>query len=429
MWIKRARINSYKIFILLFYLGWFFLSISFFFKHTKTLQWSGFYFLFLASLYCVRKNWKILFNNFRYPTIVLLIFLIFLFWFVLISPYKMASFEAFLLNYFFHISLFILFLLLAYNQKGIYFLNSLFWYIFGSIILSCIFYHYFYVFKKCNYLLSCMLNSSLIYINQSLLKGGVVPVPSFVFGFLIFLGLSLNIKNKKRYLYFLIALLIFTFLIYLGRRAALLGIFLSFLFLLFFSQNKIIKKLAFFSIWTIFLAIGIFLSTPEGKEVIIKSRDNISLLLTLDYEKWSQAGSMGMRLYIWPIYFKKSLEEPFSGTGLGRRVQKRVLSETNKKALYLEHAHMLFLNLALQAGWHTALLFLFFYLWSFKKTYELWKISKENPFFTSLMLFLIAFFVLSLFEGMEEGLRFTPFWIASGMIWGFAKIYEENKEK
>jgi len=51
------------------------------------------------------------------------------------------------------------------------------------------------------------------------------------------------------------------------------------------------------------------------------------------------------RLNIWPIYIKKILEDPFSGTGLGRRVQKHVLSKTKKRALSLEHAHNLFLNL------------------------------------------------------------------------------------
>ncbi|MFN3921867.1 MAG: O-antigen ligase family protein, partial [Caldimicrobium sp.] len=139
--------------------------------------------------------------------------------------------------------------------------------------------------------------------------------------------------------------------------------------------------------------------------------------------------SMGERLYIWPIYFKKSLEEPFSGTGLGRRVQKKVLAETNKKALSLEHAHLLFLNLALQAGWHTALIFLYFYLLTLKKAFKLWRLSQENPLFVSLFAFLVAYLIMSLFEGMEEGTRFTPFWIASGIIWGFIRKYEEKNEK
>ncbi|MEO0233348.1 MAG: hypothetical protein ABIL90_05325, partial [candidate division WOR-3 bacterium] len=158
-----------------------------------------------------------------------------------------------------------------------------------------IFYYYFYVFKNCNYLLSCTLSSPFIYLNQSLFKGVVSTSAPFVFSFLAFLGLFLSIKNKERYLYFLISFSIFLFLIYIGRRAALLGIFLSFLFLFLFSQNKALKKLAFSLIVILLLIIGIFLSTHEGKIVLIKSRDNISLLLTSDPKKWAQSGSMGMR--------------------------------------------------------------------------------------------------------------------------------------
>jgi len=31
---------------------------------------------------------------------------------------------------------------------------------------------------------------------------------------------------------------------------------------------------------------------------------------------------------------------------------------------------------------------------------------------------LLAFFIISMFEGMEEGTRLTPFWIASGLTYG-----------
>lgn len=175
--------------------------------------------------------------------------------------------------------------------------------------------------------------------------------------------------------------------------------------------------------------MGVIFTHPLGRDLFIKSRDNLALLLSFDYEKWAKAGSMGYRLYIWPIYFKKSLEEPFSGTGLGRRVQKRVLAETNKRALSLEHSHILFLNLALQAGWHTSLLFLYFYLWTLMKGYRIWRKSREFPLITALFLFLISFFLMSFFEGLEEDTRFTPFWITAAMIWGYAKRIEEEYEE
>lgn len=417
---KGAKGLSY-----LFYLAWIFVSFSLLFKHTKTLQWAGLILFFVLFLYYIRDNKYIFLHTFRYPFILLLLFLISLFWFVLISPYKVASLEAFFLNYFFHVSLFFLFLILSY--KGEPLIEKNIWIIYSVPLISSIIYYFFYAFYNCSYSLACFLFSSNKYVHTSYFKGSVVSIPAIVLGFFIYLGLFLKEEMKKKYFYLLLSLFSFIFLVYLGRRAALLGIFLASFILLLFSLNKIFKRIAYFLIITIVILTAIFFSLPRGCDFFFKSRDNLSLVFNFEYEKWKEAGSLGERLYILPIYFKKSIEEPFSGTGLGRKVQKRVLSETNKKALSLEHAHLLFLNIALQAGWHTALIFLFFYLWCIKRGYLLWRISKENPFYTSLFLFLWVFLILSLFEGMEEGVRFTPFWIASGMLCGYAQRYVEKR--
>lgn len=408
------------------YFGWLLLSLSFFFKYTKTLQWLGFISLSIASFYLIRNHWELIFHKLQNLTFTLFLFLMFLFWFVIVSPYKMASFEAFLLNYLFHILLFYLLLILAFFHKESERLFLIFWSIFFLVIFSFIVYYVIYISFICSGEGSLSLSAFLRYSKDSLLKGLVVSIPAFVLGLFVSFGFFLNNRDQKRYIFLLVSLIIFIFLIIVGRRAALLSILLSFLLVAFFSKNKKLRKIFQCVLLIAGTILIIFLNQPQGKEIMLKARDDLTLLLSFDYEKWAQAGSMGMRLYIWPLYLKKSIEEPFSGTGLGRRVQKRVLPETNKKALSFEHAHNLFLNLALQAGWHSALLFLLFYIATLKKAYNLWKVSQENPFFTFLFLYLIAFFIMSLFEGMEEGLRFTPFWITSGMIWGFEEHYEEK---
>lgn len=410
------KIGALSWFKKFFYLGLFFLSFSIFFKHTKGLLWAS-YFIFFIIFFYLFKNYNDFYSKLRFPLLFLTVWLIFLFWFVLISPYKGASFEAFLLNYFFHVILFFIFVFFTYNvpleeQRKI-------WLIFAFPAMLSISYYCIYVFYRCDFHLFCMLNSSFNFIRDSLLSGVVVPSPTLVMLSVITLFLGLENKEKYKIIFFIIFGIILFFLIYFGRRAALLSLIFSFFIAGFLVSERFIRKLTlFFSVFVIAM-LGLFILTPFGQEIMFKSRDKIELLLTTKKENWAQSGSMGQRLYIWPIYLKKSLEEPFSGTGLGRRVQKKVLSETNKKALSLEHAHNIFLNIALQAGWHSALIFLIFYLITIKRAYQLIKIQPLRPFYVGLFIYLIAFFIMSLFEGMEEGVRFTPFWIVSGLVWGF----------
>jgi len=412
-----------KIIESLFYFSWFFLSLSFFYKYTKTLLWISYILITFLSVYLLIKNLNLFKKKVTFPLIILPLWLLILFWFVIISPYKMASLEAFLLNYFFHVFLFFFFIFLSIfiSKKNEYKIFLIFF----IVVFSAILYYFTFSLYKCSFSFICFLTASWFYIKSSLLKGHVILTPPFAFAF--FTSLAIGLENRlKRFLFCGLSFFIVLFMLYLGRRAFILSLFLSFIFSLFLISEKKIKLAFLWIAILLLISISIFLATSYGKEILIKSRDNLNLLLSTKKEDWAQAGSMGMRLYIWPIYLKKSLEEPFSGTGLGRRVQKRVLAETNRKALSLEHAHNLFLNVALQAGWQSALLFLIFYLLTLKRAYQLVKISGERPLYLGLLMFLIAFLIMSLFEGMEEGTRFTPFWIASGMVWGY---YVREREK
>ena len=202
--------------------------------------------------------------------------------------------------------------------------------------------------------------------------------------------------------------------IILGRRASILAIIFSSLFVSIFSKQRIVKIVGLSLALCLICLIGVLILTPNGRKMLIRN-DKINLLLQ---GKYAESGSFGKRIYIWPIYLKKALEDPFSGTGIGRKAQKTALYQTNKLALKLEHAHNLFLNLWLQAGLHTMVVYFILYLYTLFKAYKLWHFNPERPIYALFLAFLLAFLVMSILEGTEEGTRFTPFWITCGLIWG-----------
>ncbi len=412
----NAKYNRF--FYFFFYSGWAAIWIASLFRHTKAFLWTGDILLFISLVCLIKSNRLNIFSLSKTLSILLGIFLICLLWFVIISPYPSASLEAFLLNYFFHISLFFLVLIIILISNSISFI---FWLIPCIAIIASIVYDFSFVFITCNLNLTCALKSGLYLLNShnSIFKGLVITSPVYVFGFFIFLGLFLKSTGYKKLIFGVTSLSSLLAMLWLGRRAALLGCFIAFIILLFLSKKKSLKILSLGILLVLIIVTIAVLNSPYGKDILIRS-DNVQLLFSGEYEKFDEAGSLGQRLYVWPKYFKKALEHPFSGTGIARRVQKRVLSTTELGAP-LEHSHNLFLNLWLQAGLHTSLVFLTFYLLSFYKCYNLWKFSGEDYFIGGLLLFLIGFFIMSFFEGLEEGTRFTTFWIANGLAWGYAQ--------
>ncbi|MGC8966318.1 MAG: O-antigen ligase family protein [Caldimicrobium sp.] len=409
-----------KIFLIIFSLGWTLLWISLFFKHTRTLWWIGDFLLFFLLVYIFFKN-KTFFISFnKFFLLLIFLFLLCLFPFAINSYYLLASFEAFLLNYFFHICIAFLLIYFVYYYEEFIFSPTFF----GPILITNLainLYYFLFVLIKCNFYLLCSITNGYVLVESSLLKGFVVTSSTYLFCFIYFLFLYLR-SSSKRLLFLFMALFNLFFIFWLGRRAVLLALILSFFVLFLLSNKQRLKIIGLTFLFLIVFGLIFFFTTPWGKQILIRS-DNLKLLFTFKYENFAKAGSFGMRLYIWPIYINKILEDPFSGTGLGRRVQKKVLSETNKRALSLEHAHNLFLNLSLQAGIHTALVFFIIYLYTLIIAFRLWKTTKEDYIAGALFLFLLAFFIISMFEGMEEGTRLTPFWIASGLTLGlWAKL-------
>ncbi len=420
----KVSIFSFKILIIIFSL----ITINLFFKKTKGLYWiaSGLsLILFFYQIIYYKDLLKSILQSLPKSFILsLLAFYIFIIPYAFISHYPLASLEAFFLNYFSSLLIFILLAIYLYTIPFEKIIRYLF-IPFSLINLSANIYYTLFLVYKCRYEFFCFTTQAIDFINSSLLKGIVITSFPYVFFFLLFIALAFHTSSKIKALFLLTGFYDLFMILLLGRRGALLGLLTGVFFLMVLTKNKKIRYSTLIFFFVLLVGLGVLLPTKLGKEIFIRE-DKINYLFTFQYEKFAEAGSFGQRLYIWPIYIKKILEDPFSGTGLGRRVQKRALPQTNERALKLEHAHNIFLNLSLQAGIQSALAFFMLYLVVFTLAYRLWKNTEENPFTGALFLFFIAYFVMSLLEGTEEGTRFTPFWMALGILIG---EWAKNKSK
>ena len=397
-----------------------FITLDLFLKRSKAFYWAGsiiFNISFLLYIWLYRQEF-LKFLKIQPKSLIwsLSLFFLFILPYAFISVNPIASIETFYLYYYTSLLIALLTGFYIYQSNSLLSLKKLF--IFLSIIILLInFYYTLFLIFRCKGSVICFFTQAIDFVNFSLLKGIVITSFPYVFFFLLFTALFFEFSEKIKYLFLFTGLYNLFILFLLGRRGALLGLLVGALVLMLLTKNKKIRSCALAFVALTLFGLLIILPTKVGKEIFIRG-DRINYLLTFQYEKFAEAGSFGQRLYIWPIYLKKILEDPFSGTGLGRRVQKRALPQTNEKALKLEHAHNIFLNLALQAGIQASLAFLILYLVVFRQSYRLWKQSGENLLIGALFLFFIAYFIMSLLEGTEEGTRFTPFWMALGLLMG-----------
>ena len=415
-------LNKEVLALSLFFLGLFAVVISIFFDHTRGLWYVGNSLLFIALILKFKDLISLLRSHLKI-TGLLLSFLFFLFLAVLYSPNFSTSLDRFLLNYFFNVVLF--FNLWLFWEK-FYAKPFWFWLFWGGLFsINAVANIYFLVLSifSCKTNFSCYVFWGLTGIHQSFLHDLVSSSTVYMFFPVLFLTFFLCYKNRARWLFLGLSLTNLFFLLWFGRRAALLGLLVGFFVSgLFFSR---FKKMAFALLSLCILIVGAIFLSPYGKSMFIRS-DKIEILLSGDYERFKGAGSLGLRLYAWPFYLEAALESPFKGTGLSRKVQKRVLSEVVARS-GLSHAHNLFLNLWLQAGIQTALLFLLFhlYLLRFSRT-SAQKFCDEPHFFVfaGMFVFLVAFLVASLFEGLEKLTKFVPFWLAAGILVGHRRYLE-----
>lgn len=397
----------------LFFISWLAIWIAIFFTHSKAFLWIGFSLVTLLFLINLVRAPKALLNLPKEVLILNTIFLFFLLPFAFMPPNITRTFEDFLKNYLFHIIL-ALFLALKLKDTPEFYKSPLFYLPPALTCLAVSLHHLYSGLKLC--LISNQCPSTIFIANNISLLKGIVNTPSaFVFIFFLFLSLYFD-ENRKKFKYFFLftSLLALFMQILLGRRASLLSIILSTLILGVISKNKVIKIVGLSLSLGLSLIIGILFITPEGRNMLIRG-DKIDLLFQ---GKYAKAGSFGERIYMWQIYLKKASENPFSGTGIGWKTQKLSLPRTNELALKHGNPHNLFLNIWLQAGFHTLVTFLLLYFYSIFKVCKMYHFNPEKLIYGFLFSYLFAFLIISFFFGTDEETRFTPFWITSGLIWG-----------
>jgi len=397
----------------IFFISWLAIWTAIFFAHSKALLWIGFgliTLLFLINLIRMPKN---LLNLPKSVLILNIIFLAFLLPFAFMPPNPARTFEDFVKNYLFHIIL-ALFLALKLREVPEFHKSPLF-YLPPALTCLAVSLHHLYSGLKLYLLSNHYPITIFIADNISLLKGFNTTLTSYVFVFFFFLGLYFAEKRKNLKVFFLFISFFSLFMeIILGRRASILGIILSGLLISILFKHLTVRTVGLSLALGLTFLTGVLLMTPSGKNLLIRY-DKIDLLLQ---GKYAEAGSFGERIYMWQIYLKKALEDPFSGTGIGWKTQKLSLPKTNELALRHGNPHNLFFNIWLQAGFHTLVTFLFLCFYNIFKVYKLWHFKPEKSINSFLLGYLFAFLIISFFFGTDEGTRFTPFWITSGLIWG-----------
>lgn len=408
------------IFILL---GFIFLIPHLFFSKSTFFYYISSIF-FLIYTFTSYKMIKFLFIQNKGTFFLLLLFLFFLFLSIFYSPLIESSINVFILKYFIYFVIFLSFsLFFIYNSNDINRLYYGFYFIiFGYL---CFFaYLFYFIFFKCGFNFTCFFQAGLN-ILEDIYKNLIYIyflnlTPSLVLVFFIsFFLFFVNTNLIKRTFFLILAILIFLNILWLGRRAGLLGILISFMSL-FFIMKLNFKKIASI-IFLFFLILLPFLCIPTLREKVIIRADKIDLIMKdVERKHLEQYSSMGPRLYEWSRSFKRIAESPFVGTGLGRKVAKL----TFYKDSIIGHPHNTFISIAVQSGLQTIIcFFLFLFIISYKTfknlKYILEREKKIDWFLMCSFMYLISYFVMANFAGFEEKAGFIPIWVVTGALVGY----------
>lgn len=405
-----------------------------FFKKTLTLYYISIivYLIYIImNLSCLKK----IFTENRFFSFVLLIFFISIFISTIYSPKIDTSLNVFITSYLFHLIILIAFSI--YFSRGspkieiLAVFVILFNYLFVIYLLS-------YSLKYCNLNIMCFLNLGLglqshvdeskIYIHGLL---NLASTLCFIF-FITLLIFLRSTSNKAKFSILILSIVNLLTLFWLGRRAALLGILISmlFTFLLFTETRRRKFRLVFLLFTTV--SLPVFLS-PSLKEKVLIRAENLEILSDMKCDEFHKSGSLGLRLHEWCKSIDRLIESPLIGTGLGRKISKSTFFQSSP----IGHPHNTFISIAIQSGIHTMVLFIILNFFLLIKAYFMYKKFNfiENlhnvNLFTHIIIvsfmYLIAFFVIANFAGLEEKVGILPFWITSGILIGiFTNISSQN---
>lgn len=398
-----------------FVISYFLLLIVLFFKSTNSLYFISIFLLLIYSLRYRNLIQHLIFTN-RNLFMFLLLFLLCLLISIIYSPKPLTSLNKFIIYYLFCVVILISFSIFFYNLHPT---SQSFTYLkISTIIANAILLLYLYLsaLYYCNF----KIKDTIIFIyglqmfidNNKIKLNGLLNISaSFVYLIIICVYYFLISQSKKdKFLFYILFFFNFFTLILLARRSPLLGIFsgtlLSMLFYRYFNRKLFIISLS--------ILITIFSITfhPDLKNTILVRGDTSENILKFKEKEVNNLSSVGFRLYEWERSVSILKENPFVGSGLGRKIMKeRFFSES-----LIGHPHNTLISLALQSGIQTVITFLLFYFILFIKNLNLRKSPIKEIYYFSLLsfIFMISMFWIFMFAGVEEKIGFIPFWMMSG---------------
>lgn len=408
----------------LIFIGLFFLIPCLFFSKLTLFYYISSLFFFIYLLISYEKI-KILFLMNKSSFFFLIFYYFFLFLSVFYSPLIESSFNILMRSYLVNLVIFlaisIFFLCDNYKNDYLYYIS----YLVISFYLCFLIYLLYFVFLKCGLNFLCFFETGFGILDDIYKKNIYIIyysnlTPSLVLVFFISMFLFfVNTNLIKRTFFLILAVLIFLNILWLRRRAGLLGILISFMSL-FFIMKLNFKKIASI-IFLFFLILLPFLCIPTLREKVIIRDDKIDLIMKdVERKHLEQYSSMGPRLYEWSRSFKRIAESPFVGTGLGRKIAKL----TFYKDSFIGHPHNTFISIAVQSGLQTIIcFFIFLFIISYKTfknlKYILEREKKIDWFLMCSFMYLISYFVMANFAGFEEKAGFIPFWVVTGALVGY----------
>jgi O-antigen ligase len=410
----------------IFHLAFLFLTIYIFFRHTN------FFFYFSIALFLIFHI--IVFTKEKMKTFIIddkFLLTIFLFFVILIlnvvySSDLWYSLSIFVDNYFFgFIIMMSIYFYLCLNLGNILI-------IFRLLLLTYIIFLFFllyYVLTQCSLNVYCyykILVDSFFY-KATILRNPLIIIQS---GLLLILVISLASflleKSKRRFLYLFLTLISLSYIMILSRRACLLGLGIGFFIvaLRFFKDKDFRFKLSIclllLSLIFIF-SIFIFLNKKFQAHFLARDKSFIEKGITCEINK---VGSLEFRLCSWKIQLKHLVTHNLIlGSGLGMRLQKEYMIKNNLDPMKLGNPHNTYINIWMQSGFLGLVFFMIFLGMTLKKAFSLInsKCYEHQVVGISFTTLWIAYLVLMMFFGIQEGPRFIPFWITAGIIWEYAR--------
>jgi len=300
---------------------------------------------------------------------------------------------------------------------------KLFHIIFTSFLIMSLIIFYFFLKYKWNFI---FISSSLKVnnLNNLIVSASWLSIITFSLSF-TFLNRKINFKTISYYVIFVISIIVPILLL---RRNIVISSFLAIIIVGFFNykNKKYIKSL--FGIFIIMIILfNIFISNND----IILSR--LYSIREIWDENSSPYGEAYSRIKTWKHSLKLFKENLLFGIGFGNYPH---FGQVLPSGGHMAGAHNDFLQIAAETGIFGLMIFSFYFIFIFKKSYSLlFDLSSENNIATALAVFITAITITSLSTNPFFYLDINVvnncylFWVIIAILVNYSHLISINKTK